>query len=142
MILGGLRDKNFIRFRYIFFPIILDILPVTQQYLVVRLRIEEDNRGSEKKEAHSSNEAKANFLEHGQNSKSKKTFIKGKCSKLGPKGKVSKKQKFLGKCFNNGKQGHKSFDYRLPKRNKPKEANVVDEISKDVYDIDLTIVIS
>ena len=66
---------------------------------------------------------------------------KGKGSKLEPKGGVSKKQKFQGKCFNCGKQGHKSFDCRLPKRNKPKEANVVDGITKDVFDIDLTIVI-
>ena len=34
------------------------------------------------------------------------------------------------------------MDYRLPKRDKPKEANVVDNITKDMYDIDLTIVIS
>ena len=76
---------------------------MSMEDLVVKLRIEEDNRGSEKKEAHSSNKAKANFVEHGQSSKSKKTFIKGKCSKLGPKGGVSKKKKFIGKCFNCGK---------------------------------------
>ena len=110
--------------------------------LVIRLRIEKDNRGYEKKVAHFSNEVKANFAEHGQSSKYKKTFIKGKGLKLGPKGGVSKKQKFLGKFFNYGKQGHKSFDYRMSKRNKPKEANVVNYISKDVPDIDLTTVIS
>ena len=60
---------------------------------------------------------------------------------MGPKGGVSKNQKFLGKCCNCGKQGHKSSDYRLPKRNKPKDANVVDGITKDVFDIDLTAVI-
>ena len=91
---------------------------------------------------HFSNEAKANFVEHGQSSKYKKTFIKGKGSKLGPKGGVSKKKIFLGKCFNCGKQGHKSSDCRLQKRNKPKEAKVVDDISKDVSDIDFTAVIS
>ena len=110
--------------------------------LVIRLRIEEDNRGSEKKMAHNPNEAKANFVEHGQSSKIKKGNNKGKDTKLGPKGGVFKKQKFLGKCFNSGKQGHKSSDYRLPKWNKPKEANMVDDISKDVSDIDLTVVIS
>ena len=66
---------------------------------------------------------------------------KGKDSKLGPKEGIFKKQKFLGKCFNCGKQGHKSFDCRLPKRNKLKEANVVDDIFKNVYNIDLAIVI-
>ena len=55
--------------------------------LVVRLRIEEYNRGSEKKVAHFSNKAKANFFEHGQSYR--KIFIKGKGSKLGPKGGVS-----------------------------------------------------
>ena len=66
---------------------------------------------------------------------------KGKDSKLGPKGGISKKQKFQGKCFNYGKQGHKSSDCILSKNNKPKEANVADDISKDVSDIDLTTVI-
>ena len=68
--------------------------------LVIRLHIEEDNRGSEKKMTHNPNEAKANFMEHGQSSKFKKGNNKGKDTKLGPKGGVSKKQKFLGKCFN------------------------------------------
>ena len=109
--------------------------------LVVRLHIEEDNIRSDKKGAHTSLEVKAIFVEHGQSSK-KEQHNKGKGSKLGPKGGVSKKQKFKGKCFNSGKQGHKSSDCRLLKRNKPKEANVVDGITKDVSDIDITTVIS
>ena len=40
--------------------------------LVIRLRIEEDNKGSKRKMAHNPNEAKANFVEHGQDSKFKK----------------------------------------------------------------------
>ena len=62
--------------------------------LFIRLCIEEDNKGSEKQGAHNSGEAKANFVEHGQISKFKKGNNKGKCSKLGPKGGISKKQKF------------------------------------------------
>ena len=81
-------------------------------------------------------------MEHGQSSKFKKANNKGKGGKLGPKGGISKKQKFQGKCFNYGKHGHKSLNCRLPKRNKPKEANVVDDITKDVSDIDLTTIIS
>ena len=104
--------------------------------LVIRLCIEEDNRGFEKKVAHNPNETKANFVEHGQSSKFKKANNKGKGTKLGPKGGVSKEKKFLGKCFNCGKQDKKSSDCSLPKRNKPEEANVIDDISK------LTIVIS
>ena len=94
--------------------------------LVIRLRIEEDNRGFEKKMAHNPNEAKANFVEHCQSSKFNKGNNKGKDTKLAPKGGVSKKKKFIGKCFNCGKQGHRSSDCRLPKRNKPKEGNVID----------------
>ena len=71
--------------------------------LVIRLRIEEDDRGFEKKVVQNPNEAKANFLEHDPSSKIKKGNNKGKGSKLGPKGGVSKKQKFLGKCCNYGK---------------------------------------
>ena len=55
---------------------------------------------------------------------------------------VSKKLKFQRKCFNCGKQGHKSVDCRLLKRNKPKEVNVVDGITKDVFDIDFTTITS
>ena len=80
-------------------------------------------------------------MELGQGSKTKR-HNKGKDSKLGPKGGVSKKQKFLWKCFNCGKQGHKSSNCRLPKRNKPKETNAVDNIFKDVSNIDLTTIIS
>ena len=62
--------------------------------LIIRLRIKEDNRGFKKKGAHNPNEVKANFVEHGQGSKFKTTNNKGKCTKLGPKGGVSKKLKF------------------------------------------------
>ena len=72
----------------------------------------------------------------------RKATTKGKALSWDLKGGVSKKQNFLGKCFNYGKQGHKSFDCRLPKRNKPKEANVIDDISRDVSNIDLTAIIS
>ena len=66
---------------------------ISMEDLVVRLRIEEDNRRSDKKGAHTSPEVKADFVKHGQSSK-KKQHNKGKGSKLGPKGGVSKKQKF------------------------------------------------
>ena len=68
-------------------------------------------------------------MEHDQSSKFKKANNKGKGSKLGPKEGISKKHKFQGKCFNFRKQGHKSSNCRLLKRNKPKEANVVDGIT-------------
>ena len=83
-----------------------------------------------------------NFVEHGKGFKFKKGNNIGKGTKMGPKGGVFKKQKFIGKCFNYGKQGHKSSYCRLLKKNKLKEANVVDDLSKDVSEIDLTAVIS
>ena len=46
--------------------------------LIIRLRIEEDNRGFEKKGAHNLGKANANFVEHGQCSKFKKANNKGK----------------------------------------------------------------
>ena len=63
--------------------------------LIVRFRIEEDNRGSEKKGFNPAT-TKPNVVEYGQSSKTKKTKAK---PKLGPKGGVSK-NKFQGKCFN------------------------------------------
>ena len=110
--------------------------------LIIRLDVKEYNRGSEKKGAHNPKEAKTNFVEYGQSSKYKKANNKGKGTKLRPKRGVSKKLKFQGKCFNCGKQGHKSTDCRLLKRNKPKEANVIDDIRKDVSNIDPKAVIS
>ena len=49
--------------------------------LIIRLRIEEDNRGSKKKMAHNPNEAKVNFMEHGQSFKFKKDNNKWKGTK-------------------------------------------------------------
>ncbi|XP_073270454.1 uncharacterized protein [Primulina huaijiensis] len=63
--------------------------------LIVRLRIEEDNKSSERR-LFSSTAAKANVVEHGQSSK-KRTFFSSKRLNLGPKGGISKK-KFSGKC--------------------------------------------
>ena len=104
--------------------------------LIVRLRIEEDNRGSEKRGFNPA-AAKANVVEQGQGSKNKKPK-----PKLGPKGGISK-NKFQGKCFNCGKMGHRSVDCRLPRRNnKNHEANVVDNITQDVSDINLSAMVS
>ena len=59
--------------------------------MIIRLCIEEDNGVSEKKGAHNPGKAKANFVEHEQSSKFKKANNKGKDSKMGPKGGISKK---------------------------------------------------
>ena len=78
-------------------------------------------------------------MEHGQSSKFKKKTSKG--FNLGPKGGISKKQKFQRKCFNYDKMGHKAVDRRLPKKKKKKEANMMEEITQEVDDLNLLAVV-
>ena len=89
--------------------------------LILRLRIEEDNRRYGKK----FNVAKDDIVK-GHNTKLKKNnngkesnnVAKG--SRMGPKGQISKTQKFYrkfyGKCFICEKKGHKSSDCRVTKK--------------------------
>ena len=81
-------------------------------------------------------------MKYGQSLKFKKPKNKGKDTKMRTKGGISKKLEFQGKCFNCGNRGHKSTDCILPKMNKPKEADVINDITKDMSNIDLTIVTS
>ena len=106
--------------------------------LIVRLRIEEDNMCSEKRVS-SQYKIKANVVEHGQSSKFKKKTSKG--FNLGPKGGISKKQKFQGKCFNCDKMGHKAANCRLSNKNKNKEAYVMEEITQEVDNLNLSAVV-
>ncbi|KAI3772078.1 hypothetical protein L6452_03252 [Arctium lappa] len=94
--------------------------------LVVRLRIEEDNKVAQKRNF-GSNSAKANVVEHGQASKANKNkFVKGNVPKkgkgfnLGPKGGIVKKR-FQGNCYNCNKPGHRVVNCRLPKRERERE---------------------
>ena len=68
--------------------------------LIVRLRIEEDNRASEKKAGKAIMESKANVVEQGQTSHNNK---KRKHNDNGPKQGPTKK--FQGKCYVCSKQG-------------------------------------
>ncbi|KAK5772100.1 hypothetical protein PVK06_048370 [Gossypium arboreum] len=52
------------------------------------------------------------------------------------RGDVSNKQKFQGKCFNYNKMGQKSSYCRIPKKIRANEADVVEEISKEVSNMD------
>ncbi|XP_062100089.1 uncharacterized protein LOC133805961 [Humulus lupulus] len=97
--------------------------------IIHRVCIEEDNNGAEKRTSNP-NAAKANMVEHDKGSKGKKLIPK-LGSKLGPKGGVSKKSKFQGKCFNCNKTGHKSS-----------EENVIEAMSQKVADLDLCAVVS
>ena len=107
--------------------------------LIVRLRIEEDNRASAKESGYVANsprpDARANLVEHGKNKK--KASSSG--FKTRPTGGVEKK-KFNGKCFNCGTVGHRSADCRKPK--KKSQANMVEAVAKDVADLNLCAVVS
>ena len=72
---------------------------------------------------------------------STKSKTKGKTLSWDPKEGSQSSKNFEENTSNCGKQGHKLANCRLPKRNKPKEANVIDNITKDVFDIDFTVVI-
>ncbi|RVW83338.1 Retrovirus-related Pol polyprotein from transposon TNT 1-94 [Vitis vinifera] len=106
--------------------------------LIVRLRIEEDNRKSEKKR-NNSMEAKANVIEQGP-----KTNKKRKHGDQNQNQGSNAAKKFKGKCYNCGKTGHKSNDCRKPKKEKKPQANVTefDKLSNDVFEMNLSAVVS
>ncbi|KAK1427770.1 hypothetical protein QVD17_16465 [Tagetes erecta] len=96
--------------------------------LVVRLRIEEDNRLA-LKESQVQSLAKTNMVEHGQSSKGHNGFKgKGKAKdvNLGPKKYAKKKDydPFKGKCYNCGEHGHQVEKCKQPKRER---AHVVED---------------
>ena len=104
--------------------------------LIVQLRIEEDNRLSEKKVGKNLEVSKANVVEEGSKpNKKRKTPSKSR------EGFNQGLKKFIGKCFNCGKSGHRAKDCRAKKRQKT-QPNVVEKISNGVDDINLTAMIS
>ncbi|XXG72623.1 hypothetical protein AAC387_Pa07g1680 [Persea americana] len=111
--------------------------------LIVRLRIEEDNRPSEKKARKTFTEARANVVEQGHNSKKRKN------PPSGPKQSPDDNKKFKGKCYVYDKPGHRAKDCRKRKdqgntSKKPAQANMteLDTLSTDVSDINLSAVVS
>ncbi|GJR12802.1 pol polyprotein [Tanacetum coccineum] len=103
--------------------------------LVVRLRIEEDNRLAQK-DTYTPDSAKANLVEHAGsssrfNSKGNKKDkrkndkkSKGKSEYLAPKAGIVK-QKFQGICYNCDQPGHSAANCKMPKRVNPRQANMV-----------------
>ncbi|XP_022041020.1 uncharacterized protein LOC110943587 [Helianthus annuus] len=119
---------------------------MTIEDLVVRLRIEEDNKVALKK-VDGPETVKANLVDHGQSSKGKNSGkggkkSHGKRSNLGPKGGVGKK-KFQGTCYNCQKQGHKASECKLLKKENARQVNMVDEVDNLVVMVtDLSILVT
>ena len=76
--------------------------------LIVRLRIEEDNRKSEKRSSKNSYEAKANVIEDSKGKASTFKGLKRKKTAQGYKGKVQKgkNMRFKRTCYICNKEGH------------------------------------
>ncbi|GMP85165.1 hypothetical protein CsSME_00038436 [Camellia sinensis var. sinensis] len=125
--------------------------------LIVRLKIEEDNCGFDKKSTNNAMQAKANVMEHRQGLKfnNKKWKHDGNGPKQGSVSKIKKginngfNKKFKGKCFVCGKDGHCAKDCRVRKdggssSKKLAQANIAKDLylSDGVADINLVTVVS
>ena len=82
---------------------------MTVEDLIVRLRIEEDNKAAEKRSRGNSAISGVNFVEEDS------TKLKKRKKASGPKSNPPKK-KFNENCFNCGKHGHRAIECRVQRR--------------------------
>ncbi|XP_075102233.1 uncharacterized protein LOC142177445 isoform X2 [Nicotiana tabacum] len=91
-----------------------------EEDLIVRLRIEDDNKAADKKSRGNSTIMGANIVEEASTSKKRK-------KSSGPKNYLSKK-KFKGNCHICENVGHKATECRAPKKDKKKsQANMIEK---------------
>ncbi|PHT99431.1 hypothetical protein BC332_31626 [Capsicum chinense] len=100
---------------------------ITVKYLIVQLRIEEDNKAAERRSKRNSITNGAHIVEDDQNNSKKRKKVEH--------GSNQPKKKFKGKCFNCGKIGNKSTDCRAPKKGKKKDQANMIESNKECDDL-------
>nr|XP_016453058.1 PREDICTED: uncharacterized protein LOC107777526 [Nicotiana tabacum] len=100
---------------------------MTLEYLIVRLRIEENNKAAEKKSRENLTIMGANIVEEASTSKKRK-------KSSGPKNYPSK-MKFKGNCHNYGKVGHKATECRAPKKDKKNSQGNMIEKNDEIDDL-------
>ncbi|KAL0296314.1 UNVERIFIED_CONTAM: hypothetical protein Sradi_6683500 [Sesamum radiatum] len=101
--------------------------------LIVRLKIEEDNRLSEMKSRKLQIEAKANLMEQNGN-----TSIKRK--RVDYKAKKGRAKMIKGNCYNCGKPNYMAKDCRLPKKNQA-HVSEVRSVLIDLGELNLSTVV-
>ena len=94
--------------------------------LVIRLKIEEDNRNAEKKSRKSSTITGGNIVKEAPTKDKKRKKSNGQMLKQA-------KKKFKGNCSNCGKASHKSSDCHVPRKDKNKgkgksQENIVEKM--------------
>ncbi|KAL0419311.1 UNVERIFIED_CONTAM: hypothetical protein Sradi_1344600 [Sesamum radiatum] len=101
--------------------------------LIVRLRIEEDNRLSQMKSGKLQIEAKANLMEQNGNTSIKKKRVDYKPKK-------GRAKMIKGNCYNSSKPNHMAKDCRLPKKNQA-HVSEVRSVPIDLGELNLSVVV-
>ncbi|KAF3644329.1 putative glucan endo-1,3-beta-glucosidase A-like [Capsicum annuum] len=100
---------------------------MTVEDLIVRLRIEEDNKAAEKRSKENSAISRENIIENDHNNFKRRKKARHENNQP--------KKNFKEKCFNYGKIGHKSTDCRIPKKGKKKDQENMTDSKKETDDM-------